>query len=107
RKIILATASDREMARPVAEHLRLFDEILASDGKTNLRRENKRLALVQKFGERGFDYAGNSQDDLIVWRSARQAIVVNASQEVLREAGKITTLGPSFFEGYSVCEPQK
>ncbi len=93
RKIILATASDIQMARPVADHLGLFDEVLASDGKTNLRRENKRLALVKKFGERGFDYAGNSKDDLMVWRSARMAIVVNASEEVLREAGKISTVG--------------
>jgi apolipoprotein N-acyltransferase len=107
RKIILATASDREMARPIAEHLGLFDEVMASDGKTNLRCENKRLALVEKFGERGFDYAGNSQDDLMVWPSAREAVVVNASPEVLREAGKVTTLGPSFCAGYTTYEPQK
>jgi len=100
RKIILATASDLKMAQPIAERLGLFDEILASDGKTNLRRENKRLALVKKFGERGFDYAGNSRDDLLVWPSARMAIVVNASAEVLQEAGKITELGPSFCDWY-------
>jgi apolipoprotein N-acyltransferase len=101
RKIILATASDRHMAQPIADYLGLFDEILASDGKANLRRENKRQALVNKFGERGFDYAGNSQDDLVVWRSARRAIVVNASAGVLREAAKITEPGPSFCQGYS------
>ncbi|HEX4350256.1 MAG TPA: haloacid dehalogenase-like hydrolase, partial [Verrucomicrobiae bacterium] len=101
RKIILATASDIQMARPVADYLGLFDEVMASDGKTNLRQENKRLALVKKFGERGFDYAGNSKDDLIVWRSARMAVVVNASAEVLQQAGTITTVGPSFCEGYS------
>ena len=37
RKLILATASDRDMALPVANHVGLFDEVLGSDGKTNLR----------------------------------------------------------------------
>jgi apolipoprotein N-acyltransferase len=101
RHIVLATASDLEMARPVANHLGLFDEIMASDGKTNLRRENKRSALVQKFGERGFDYAGNSADDLKVWRSARMAIVVNASPAVTREAAQCAEAGPAFCEDYS------
>jgi apolipoprotein N-acyltransferase len=104
RRIVLATASDLNMARPVFDHLGLFDEILASDGKTNLRRDAKRQALANKFGEHGFDYAGNSADDLFVWRSARKAIVVNASATVVHEAGKIATLGPTFCEGYSVHE---
>ena len=59
RIIILATASDLKMAQPVAAHVGLFDEVLASDGQTNLRSENKLRALTKKFGERGFDYAGN------------------------------------------------
>ena len=71
RKIILATASDLQMAKPVADYTGLFDEVLGSDGKTNLRSGNKLKALVSKFGERGFDYAGNSIADLAVWRGAR------------------------------------
>ena len=46
RKIILATASDLQMAKPVADFTGLFDEVLGSDGKTNLRSENKLKALV-------------------------------------------------------------
>ena len=101
RKIILATASDLQMAQPVARHVGLFDEVLASDGKINLRSENKLRALTEKFGERGFDYAGNSSADFAVWRGARQAVVVNASRRVLAEAARCTVLGPTFCEGYS------
>src|ERR1700722_8575627 len=54
RRLILATASDLKMAKPVADFTGLFDEVLASDGKTNLRSENKLRALTQTFGERGF-----------------------------------------------------
>jgi apolipoprotein N-acyltransferase len=101
RKIVLATASDLQMAQPVADFTGIFDEVLASDGKSNLRSENKLRALTEKFGARGFDYAGNSSADFAVWRGAREAIVVNASQSVLREAGECTKLGPVFTDGYS------
>ena len=101
RKIILATASDLKMAQPVADHVGLFDEVLASDGKTNLRGENKLRALTAKFGKRGFDYAGNSSADFAVWRGARQAVVVNASRRVRREATRCTQLGATFCDDFS------
>ena len=101
RKIVLATASDLAMAQPVADFAGIFGEVLASHGKTNLRGENKLKALTEKFGERGFDYAGNSAADFAVWRGAREAIVVNASQAVLKKAGECATLGPTFTDGYS------
>jgi apolipoprotein N-acyltransferase len=101
RKLVLVTASDRDMALPVANHVGLFDEVLGSDGKTNLRGANKVKVLVEKFGERGFDYAGNSSADFAVWRGAREAIVVNASAAVLKRAAECTRLGPTFTQDYS------
>ena len=101
RKLVLVTASDRAMALPVANHVGLFDEVLGSDGKTNLRGANKLKVLVEKFGKRGFDYAGNSSADLPVWRAAREAIVVNASAAVLKRAAECTRLGPTFMQDYS------
>ncbi|HEX3890425.1 MAG TPA: apolipoprotein N-acyltransferase [Verrucomicrobiae bacterium] len=101
RKIILATASDQKLVLPVANHVGIFDEVLASDGKTNLRSENKLKALVSKFGERGFDYAGNSSADFAVWRGAREAVVVNASQAILKKAAQCAKLGATFTDGYS------
>ena len=101
RKILLATASDIKMAQPVAVYVGLFDEVLASDGQTNLRSENKLRALTEKFGVRGFDYAGNSSADLAVWRGARQAVVVNASRRVQREAANCTEVGATFCEDFS------
>jgi apolipoprotein N-acyltransferase len=101
RKLILATASDRDMALPVANYVGIFDEVLSSDGKTNLRAANKLKALTEKFGERGFDYAGNSAPDLAVWRGAREAIVVNASRAILKRAAECARLGPTFTQDYS------
>lgn len=75
RTLVLATASDELLARPLAASLGLFDEVLASDGETNLGGEAKRALLVTRFGERGFDYAGDRRADLPVFRSARKALL--------------------------------
>ncbi|MCU0785480.1 MAG: UbiA family prenyltransferase [Verrucomicrobia bacterium] len=96
RKLVLATASDIEMARPVAQHVGLFDEVLASDGTTNLRDNAKLTALTQKFGARGFDYAGNSSPDLAIWSGSREAIVVNASGGLAQKASARTKVGRVF-----------
>jgi apolipoprotein N-acyltransferase len=101
RRLVLATASDIHMARPVAEYVGLFDEVLGSDGRTNLRSGNKLKLLTEKFGVRGFDYAGNSTADYAVWRGARRAVVVNASPTVLKTAARCTELGPTFCTHYS------
>jgi 4-hydroxybenzoate polyprenyltransferase/phosphoserine phosphatase len=77
RKIVLATASDQLTADVVAAHLKVFDEVLASDGVTNLRGSAKAVLLTQKFGRGGFDYAGDSAVDIPVWEAARHAYVVN------------------------------
>ena len=100
RKIILATASDLKLAQPVAAHVGNFDEVLASDGKTNLRSENKARLLVEKFGREGFDYAGNSRADFAVWQAARGAVIVNASPRV-RAVAVAKQTGPDFCAGFS------
>lgn len=78
RRIVLVTAADRSIADAVAAHLGLFDEVIASDGQTNLRGKNKAAALEGRFGPRGFLYAGNDATDLPVWDAAAGALVVNA-----------------------------
>jgi len=96
RTLVLATASDVNLARPIAAHVGLFADVLASDGNINLRNAAKRDALTQRFGERGYDYAGNSRDDLGVWLGAREAVVVNAPESLARRAAQITRLGETF-----------
>jgi 4-hydroxybenzoate polyprenyltransferase/phosphoserine phosphatase len=78
RKLILVSACDRSVGEQVAEHLGIFSEIITSDGKTNLKSSAKARALTERFGARGFDYAGNEHADLAVWAEARERIAVNA-----------------------------
>ena len=68
RQIILATASHKIYADQIAGHLNLFDRVLATDEHCNLSSHAKRDCLVKEFGEGGFDYAGNSHADIMVWQ---------------------------------------
>ena len=76
RTLILATASHRKYADEIAAYLGLFDSVIASDETRNLRSNSKRDALLVLYGEAGFDYAGNSRDDVAVFEAARQSVVV-------------------------------
>ncbi|MBC7701994.1 UbiA family prenyltransferase [Aquabacterium sp.] len=96
REIWLCTASDQRMAQAVAHHVGLFDGVLASDGQTNLSGSNKAQQLVQRFGERGFDYCGNHHVDLKVWQHARAAIVVNAKPGLEASARACTQVDAVF-----------
>ena len=113
RMIVLATGADELLARKVADHLRLFDLVLASDGTTNLSGERKRVRLADEFGEKGFEYAGNDSRDVAVWSSAKRGIVVNPSPRLLRVAARVTEAerafaedSPSFREYVSALRPR-
>jgi len=96
RPIWLVTASDQHLAQEVARHVGLFDGVMASDGHANLKGERKALHLVQRFGEKGFDYCGNHGADLAVWAHARAAIVVNARARLLAQARACTQVDQVF-----------
>ena len=96
KRIVLSTATDIRVAQAIADHLGLFDEVLASDGATNNAGTNKRAALETKYGVKGYDYAGNSAADIAVWAGARQAIVVNASDAITKRASQVATVAKVF-----------
>lgn len=95
RSLVLATGGDMRIARQVADHWKLFDLVLASDGATNLCGEAKRQSLVSRFGEKGFDYAadGDGPRDPAVWRSARNAIRIEPEGHGL--AKRLNALRPT------------
>lgn len=77
RILVLATAAAEPLARAVADHLRLFDRVLASNEHRNLSGARKAAVLREEFG--AFAYIGNSRRDLAVWTAAERIGVVNAS----------------------------
>jgi 4-hydroxybenzoate polyprenyltransferase/phosphoserine phosphatase len=91
RPIYLATAADASTAQRVADHLGLFNGVLASDGATNLAGNNKLAAFRQQFGE-DFCYIGNALPDLPLLQNCQDPMVANPTaglRSALRRA-KIT-----------------
>lgn len=84
RRIVLATASSRELAEDVAAHLQLFDEVLATTPGENLKAESKARRLLSHCGPGRFDYIGDSRADRAIWRHARVAHVVGDPAVLLR-----------------------
>jgi 4-hydroxybenzoate polyprenyltransferase len=107
-RLVLATATDQAWARAVADHLGLFDDILASDGVRNLKGREKTAAIqdyCRKSGEEQFGYLGDSRADLAVWEQAQGIYVVHPSPSLLQQVRAIrepTQVFPgqrSFFQG--------
>uniref|UniRef100_UPI0035AEC5FB UbiA family prenyltransferase n=1 Tax=Paenirhodobacter enshiensis TaxID=1105367 RepID=UPI0035AEC5FB len=80
----LVTASDDTLAQQIADRLGLFDEVHGSDGHNNLKGAAKARFLCAHYGERNFDYIGDSAADIAVWAHARRAIMVGASAALRR-----------------------
>ena len=84
RPVWLASGADELAVEPLAKRVGA-DGFLASDGEHNLVGSAKAHALVERFGENGFDYVGNDWRDLPVWRRARRAVSVGASSRLKRK----------------------
>jgi 4-hydroxybenzoate polyprenyltransferase len=82
RKIILATASNFTLARRISDHLNIFSDIIASDERKNIKGKTKLQHIKENSGNSLFDYAGNSKDDLIIFKHANASILVNFDKQL-------------------------
>ncbi len=76
-RIYLATGATKKYAEQVANHLKIFEGVFASTQEVNFIGESKAEKLVEVFHEGGFDYAGNSVDDVPIWMKANKKILVS------------------------------
>jgi 4-hydroxybenzoate polyprenyltransferase len=96
RRIVLATASHQIIAIKIASYLNLFEDVLATEGNTNLKSTAKAQALIDRFGEQAFDYVGNDWPDLQVWIKAHTAHVVNPPDKLLVKIKQKINIGHVF-----------
>lgn len=78
RLVYLISASDQRIVEKFYQaYSDYFDGYYGSClQKGNLSSEKKAKFLEKKFGNRGFDYIGNSDDDIAVWNSCSRAYCV-------------------------------
>ena len=86
RVLVLVTASDQQLAEAVAAHTGLFQCVHGSREGKNLKGRTKAEFLRDVYGNRGFDYAGDSSSDMHVWRIASGAYVVGSETTAERAA---------------------
>ncbi len=89
RPVVLVTAAAPQLAEAVAAHLGSFTAVLSSDATHNLSGSAKAAHLIKAYGERGFDYIGNSATDRPVWNAARHAMVVGGNAALVQSAIRI------------------
>ncbi len=88
RPVYLASASNKRLVEAIANHLGIFTGWIGSDEGMNLAGVNKAKLLVEEFGERGFDYIGNSAADLPVWAQASKVIAIRTPNGVARQLAR-------------------
>jgi 4-hydroxybenzoate polyprenyltransferase/phosphoserine phosphatase len=96
RELVLVTASPKSFAESVSRYTGLFNSVFATEGGLNLSGRSKANRLCELFGERGFEYAGNSRADLMVWQRAASAILVDVPSVVARDAARLCPISKEF-----------
>ncbi|MGS5086914.1 UbiA family prenyltransferase [Hydrogenophaga sp. A37] len=85
RHVLLVTGSHISLAKKVAAHVGLFDDVWGSTLDRNLIGRHKALLLEQQFGAGRFEYVANGRVDIAVWGRAWGAVTVNAPRSVVRQ----------------------
>ena len=83
REVWLTSAADERAAAPLAETVGAAG-CLAIGGHAGPAGSARAAALVERFGEGGFDYVGGARRDLAVWRRAGRAIGVGLPPRLAR-----------------------
>lgn len=96
RSVVLATATQRDIAQRIADHLGVFEMVFATDTQVNLSSQAKRAALERAYGLKGFDYIGDSYKDVAVFAAARQSLLVDPSMRLAQRAESVGAVAHVF-----------
>ena len=97
RQLILATASHTKFAHQIAEHVGLFQNVIATETGTNLKGTEKLKAIQTKHPE--FAYAGNEAADIPIWREAKNSLIITDNARLVERVKKIVPHIEAFTSG--------
>lgn len=84
RQVILCTGAHEQIAIKVADHLGVFDDVVCTTATENMTRTNKQNALVDRYGDGGYDFIGNDLKDLPAMKSARSSFLVRPTRGLFK-----------------------
>lgn len=100
REVMVVSGSPEGWLEGVMTTAGLAWEVMGTmEPHVNLTKHNKAALLVKMFGKGGFDYAGNSADDLPVWAVARKAILVDTPRAVAKKAVAVGNVSMELVQG--------
>lgn len=91
RKVVLVSASPAPWVEGIAQHTGLFHDTMSTRA-INLAGSSKAKALVDAYGDKGYDYAGNSNADIPVWKHAHNGFIVSDNQRLIAKAKTYTEI---------------
>lgn len=100
RRIVVISASDESLIKPLVATLDCVDECIASDGQTNMKGRHKRQLLEARYP--AYNYIGNSLADVPVWEGARKVFIVGPSARFARQLQRQFPESAVFSGGRSV-----
>ncbi|MFP4527342.1 MAG: UbiA family prenyltransferase [Candidatus Kapaibacterium sp.] len=96
RELVLVTASIQSVADSIAGYLAIFDSVYATTPGNNLKGQRKKELLEEKFGSKNFDYIGDSNIDIPIWKAAARAMIVNPGGNMLIDVQNCTQVEKVF-----------
>ena len=82
QKVVLATATNLKTARSISDHLKFFDDVIASDINNNLKGQKKLNVIQEYVNNKDFDYIGDSKADIPIFNAAQKAIISNPTRSL-------------------------
>lgn len=89
REIYLITGSNQKIADSVLNNSELFDSVIGSSRKINIKGKRKLNVIREAVGLREFDYIGDSKSDLAIWKHAYTAIICSDNKKLHRMVRKV------------------
>ncbi|MBL3568131.1 prenyltransferase [Rhodovulum sulfidophilum] len=85
RPVVLAGGADPGLVAALAGHYGFVEEGAGAEGAAPPEGAAKARALAERFGRRGFDYAGARAADRPVWREADRALLLGRQHRLAAE----------------------
>lgn len=90
RNVFLCTAAHENIATAVANHLGIFDGIIASNANNNAKGSRKLELLQEHCPQKNFSYIGDSKADIPLWQAASDSLIVVPSRQLPNWASTLT-----------------
>ena len=88
KKVFLISATHHEAIESIAKKLKCFDGWYGTENK-NLKSEVKLKKILELAQGEDFSYIGDSFADIVIWKNAKQCILVDPSKGLLKAVKKI------------------